>query len=105
MAQKGDIHYILPFDGSRHGYRAAVIVSGDQTLERADKVSVAYLSSRKSIDKAPTHVAIRSSGRNSWAILEGVTTLPKARLGEFIGHATEEEIAAIDAALCVAFDL
>ena len=102
MVQKGDIFYILPFDvGTRH-YRAAIIVG---VSEGRDKVSVAYLTSKKGVEKCATHVPIESSGRRSLAILEGVTTLPISRLGDKIGQVTHEELAAIDSGLCVAFGL
>ena len=102
MIQKGDIYYILPFDGGSRGYRAAVIVS---SVTEQDKVSVAYLSSRKGTEQTATHVFVQSSGRHAKAILDGVTTLPISRLGDKIGQVTPEELAAIDSGLCVAFGL
>lgn len=105
MIQKGDIYYILPFDGGSSGYRAAVVVSADEINQKHDKVSVAYLSSKRSTEESRTHANIRSSGRRSYAVLEGVTTLPKTRLGACLGHVTAEEGISIDAALCVAFGL
>ena len=102
MVQKGDIFYILPFDGGTRHYRAAIIVG---VSKGHDKVSVAYLTSRNGVEKCATHVPIESSGRRSQAILEGVTTLPLDRLGEKIGQATPEELTAIDSGLCVAFGL
>ena len=103
--KKGDMFYINPFDGGSGKGRAAVVVSGAEVNDNLEKVSVAYLSSRRSIRDAKTHVPLSSSGRPCVAVLDGVTTIPLSRLGNYIGHITIEEGNAIDSAICVAFDL
>lgn len=103
--KKGDMYYINPFDGGSGKGRAAVVVSGTEVNGNLDKVSVAYLSSKRVGERLKTHVPLSSSGRPCVAVLDGVTTVPLSRLGNYIGHITIEEGSAIDSALCVAFDL
>lgn len=102
--RKGDLYIVLPFN-ERGSKRRAVVVSSDEVNRNSDRVSVAYLSTKRTAQEGRTHARLHSSGRPSFAILECVTTIPKTRLGDQIGHITLEEGVAIDSALCVAFDL
>ena len=103
--KKGDLYYINPFDGGSGKGRAAVVVSADDINQVNERISVAYLSTSHSVQEGRTHVKLHSSGRPSFAILEGVTTIPKTRLGSYIGCVTQNEGAAIASALCASFGL
>lgn len=104
---KGDLYFVRYFEdnGKKGRGRPAVIVSGEEVNLTRDTVMVAYLTSNPSRDISRTRVDVTSTGRDSTAILERVTTIPKYRLGDYMGHISLEESSAIDSALCVAFDL
>lgn len=102
---KGDLFYITPFNEGVGTNRPAVVVSSDEVIQANDRISVAYLSTKRTTKEGRTHAKLHSSGRQSFAILECVTTIPKTRLGDKIGHITIEEDAAINEALCIAFGL
>lgn len=102
--RKGDIFIILPFN-ERGSKRHAVVVSSNECNQENDRISIAYLSTNRTAQEGRTHAKLHSSGRQSFAILECVTTIPKARLGDYVGHITLEEGVAIDSALCIAFGL
>lgn len=102
--RKGDIYIILPFN-ERGSKRHAVVVSSDEVNQESDRISVAYLSTKRTAQEGRTHAKLQSSGRQSFAILECVTTIPKTRLGDYIGHITLDEGVAIDSALCITFGL
>lgn len=104
--KKGDLYFIRYYNNDRKRGRPAVVVSGDKVNASRDTVTIAYLSSvpfNGAITK--TQAKLTSSGRPSIAILECVVSVGKNRLGDYMGHISLEEGAAIDSALCVAFDL
>lgn len=107
MAKKGDLYFIRYYgDNGRKGRgRPAVIVSSKEVNLTGDDVMVAYLSARPSFDGSRTCVALTSTGRDSVAVVNHVSSLPKYRLGDYIGHITPEEEMGINAALCVALGL
>lgn len=104
--KKVDLYFIRYYNNDRKRGRPAVVVSGDEVNASRDTVTIAYLSAAPlSGGITKTQAKLHSSGRTSIAILECVVSLGKNRLGDYIGHVTLEEGAAIDSALCVAFDL
>lgn len=105
IIKKGDLYFVSYYNSSTRRGRPAVVVSSNEINRTKDAVTVAYLSAKPIGGVGRTHARLTSSGRESYAIVECVTTLPKHRLGDYIGHITLEEGVAIDSALCVAFDL
>lgn len=104
--KKGDLYFIRYFNNDKKRGRPAVVVSGDKTNASRDTVTIAYLSAVPFDGKiTKTQAKLTSSGRPSIAILECVVSVGKNRLGDYIGRISLEEGAAIDSALCVAFDL
>lgn len=103
--RKGDLFYISPFNEGVGTSRPAVVVSSDECNQANDRISIAFLSTKRTTQEGRTHAKLHSSGRESFAILECVTTIPKTRLGDKIGHITQKEGVAINSALCVAFGL
>lgn len=104
--KKGDLFFIRYYNNDRKRGRPAVVVSGDKVNASRDTVTIAYLSAAPlSGDVAKTQAKLHSSGRPSVAVTDCVVSLGKNRLGDYIGHVTLEEGAAIDSALCVSFDL
>jgi mRNA interferase MazF len=84
--------------------RPGIIVSNDKLNERSGLVEVVYLTTHAHED-APTHVSIHSCDRPSTALCEQVNTVSKARVGDYCGTCTPEEMAAIDAALLISLGI
>ncbi len=53
----------------------------------------------------PTHVKLRSSGRESTAICEQIHTVSAQKLGKYYGCCSPEEMAEIDAALALSIGI
>ena len=106
--KKGDLYFIRYYNNDRKRGRPAVVAS-------ASRFSICWrlasswvrISSKRTLSPLICTFALSmtSSGRPSIAILECVVSVGKNRLGDYMGHITLEEGAAIDSALCVAFDL
>lgn len=104
--KKGDLYFIRYYNSDKKRGRPAVVVSSDKVNASRDTVTIAYLSAVPFDGTvAKTQAKLTSSGRPSIAILECVVSVGKNRLGDYMGHVSLEEGAAIDSALCVAFDL
>lgn len=78
--------------------RPAIIVSNPVCNEHSPVVEVVYLTCQYK-HRLPTHVRIESTGRRSTALCEQITSVDVSRLGDYKGHATDEEMQQIDAAL------
>ena len=99
--KRGEIYYVtIPqatgFEMTKT--RPAVIVSGDGVNSRENVVIVAFCSASSHQD-TPTHVIIRSTARPSTVLCEHIYAVDKSRVSTFIGCATDDEMARIDAAL------
>ena len=105
---RGDIRFVRESAGllgsEQAGGRPAVIVSNNKGNRFSPVVEVVYLTTQKKTG-LPTHVEITSSPKPSTAICEQVSTVSKERKGEFIGHATAEEMARIGKALKISLGL
>ena len=53
----------------------------------------------------PTHVTIRSSGRVSTALCEQISTVSVERLGNYCGHVSDSELAAIENAMLISLGI
>lgn len=106
---RGDIFYI-----AKHGYtqaqgceqeagRPAVIVSNNKANENSRCVSVVFLTTA---DKKPlpTHCEIVARTKST-ALCEGVTTISKDRLLDYVRSCTEEEMAKVEECLMIALGL
>lgn len=105
---RGDIWYIgngYPAVGSeqRPG-RPAVVVSNQQNNRYGEVVEVIYLTTAPKRD-LPTHVTIRSSGRVSTALCEQISTVSVERLGNYCGHVSDSELAAIENAMLISLGI
>ena len=99
--KRGEIYYVtIPhatgFEMTK--MRPAVIVSGDGVNSRENIVIVAFCSASSHQD-TPTRVIIRSTARPSTVLCEHIYAVDKSRVSTFIGCATDDEMARIDAAL------
>lgn len=53
----------------------------------------------------PTHVTVRSSGRVSTALCEQISTVSVERLGNYCGHVSDSEMAAIESAMLISLGI
>ncbi len=105
--RRGEIYYIeIPTSiGSElRKARPGIIVSNDKQNERSGLLEVVYLTTQPK-EEHPAHVSIRSCDRPSTALCEQVNTVSKARVGDYCGTCTPEEMTAIDKALLVSLGI
>lgn len=103
----GDIYYIYPdnYIGSEQGGgRPAIVVSNDMGNRYAPIVSVVFLTTREK-KAIPTHAAIQSTGRDSTALCEQVSTVSKERIGGFLVACSSDEMREVDRSLAAALGL
>lgn len=84
--------------------RAAVVVSNQRNNQYGEVVEVVYLTTAPKRD-LPTHVTIRSSGRVSTALCEQISTVSVERLGNYCGHVSDSELAAIENAMLISLGI
>lgn len=104
---RGDIFYISPVavcGSEQRAGRPAVVVSNEKCNESSSVIEVVFLTTR---DKTPmpTHTPVTSAGRQSLALCEQITSVSIERIGDYIGHVTEEELRGINRALLISLDL
>lgn len=101
---RGDIFYVEKC-GSTTGSeqdagRPAVIVSNKKNNQHSGTVEIVYCTTKpKAV--LPTHCTIYTTKVASTVLCEQITTVDKKRLGDYIGTCTDEEMARIDAAICI----
>lgn len=108
MMTRGDIHYIIDVGSSTGSEqcagRPAIIVSNDACNAHSAVVEVVFLTTRPKSD-LPTHVTIRSASKISIALCEQITSVSTARIGDYIGTCTEQEMQTVDTALRISLAL
>jgi mRNA interferase MazF len=105
--KRGEIYYIEKHDayGSEiKKARPGVIVSNDMLNHTSGVVEVIFLTTQPKKD-LPTHVYINSTGCEATALCEQINTIDIRRVGSYCGTCTEDEMLAIDRALCASLDL
>ena len=105
--KRGDIWYVDPGHGTgseQNGGRPAIIVSNDANNRNAETVEVVYLTCREKAD-LPTHVTIRSTGKESTALCEQITTVSTSRLTSYKAHCTDQEMQALVIAMMISLGL
>lgn len=106
--RRGDIYYINNDRGQIGSEmkkdRPAVVVSNDMNNRYSNEITVVFLTSKPK-KNLETHVTVYSTGRESVAMCEGMTTLDKQRTGKFLGRMSRKEMDAIDKALGVAIGI
>lgn len=105
--KRGEIYYVHRFatTGSEMATgRPAIIVSNDRLNKKTDVVEVVFLTTKnKAI--APEHFSTKATGNLSTVLAEQITTVDKARLGDFIGVCTPEDMNLLNKALLVSLGL
>lgn len=106
--RRGDIFYINNNRGQVGSEtkkdRPGIIVSNDTNNRYNREVTVVFLTSKPK-KETPTHVTINSARRRSTALCEAPTSIDKVRLNNYIGTATEQEMAEISRKLKIALEL
>lgn len=106
--RRGDIYYINNDRGQIGSEmkkdRPAVVVSNDMNNRYSNEITVVFLTSKPK-KNLETHVTVYSTGRESVALCEEMTTLDKQRTGKFLGRMSRKEMDAIDKALGVAIGI
>lgn len=107
---RGDIYYVFR-DETRGSVgaeivsgRPAIVVSNEHLNSTSSVVEVVYLTTQEKPDM-PTHVTINSSHRASTAICEQIHSVSRSRIGNYIGHCSDEELAELNVALCASLEL
>lgn len=99
--RRGDIYYVHRYDttGSEIATgRPAIIVSNNRLNTKIETVEVVFLTT-KNKRTAPEHFSMKATGILSTTICEQITTVDKARLGDYIGTCTPDEIKLLNKAL------
>lgn len=108
--RRGDIYYIKRNDpptetgSEKYAGRPAIIVSNDKANANAKVLEVVYLTTQEKAP-IPVHVEINSSSLRSTALCETVYSFDISRFGDYVGHCTPSEMAAIDSALKISLGL
>ena len=105
---KGDIFYIAKSNYNNVGSeqnpgRPAVVVSNNEANRFSRNVSVVYLTTQEK-KPLPTHCEVVAREKST-ALCEGVTTIAKERLLDFVKACTKEEMESIDECLAIALSI
>ena len=109
--RRGDVYYadLRPVIGSEQGgVRPVLIVQNDVGNKFSPTVIITPLTSKPKKLTQPTHVAIGKRfglSEYSYALLEQIRTIDRARILDYVGHADEYMMSRIDRALRVSLNL
>jgi len=105
---RGDVFYVAGgwscVGSEQHGGRPVVIVSNDVGNEHSGNVTVVFLTTKPKV-KLPTHTKVTTTREVSTALCEGVTTISKDRLDNFLCTLRKDEMDRIDECLRIALNL
>ena len=106
--KRGDIFYIVKGSTGTTGCeqypdRPAIIVSNDKCNEHSPCVEIVYMTTQEK-KPLPTHVDVMCHVP-SIALCEGVNTISKDRVGNYIRSCTDREMKAIDDALLISLGI
>lgn len=105
--QRGEIYYVslAPQTGCEiQAGRPAIIVSNNKTNATSDVLEVVYLTTKPK-RVFPTHVSITSTGRDSTALCEQISSVSRTRFGNYIGYCSDEEMQLLDRAIMVSLGI
>lgn len=99
---KGDIYYIYKTEdevgAEIYSGRPAILVGCDDLLKNSKTIPVVFLTTQPKINN-DFHTSIMSSGKSSTAICEQVRSVSRDRIGNYLGHCTDEELESINECL------
>lgn len=105
--ERGEIYYITKADttGSEQiAGRPGIIVSNDTNNANSGTVEVVFLTTQEK-KSLPTHVAIKTTGRDSTALCEQISTISVTRVSTYVGTCTKEEMAKLDEAMAISLGI
>lgn len=105
--RRGDVYFIHKFSTTGAEMvtgRPAIIVSNDRINSKLGTVEVVFLSTKNRVI-APEHFNTKITGVLSMVVCEQVTAVDKARVGDFIGTCTPDDIKMLDKALLASLGL
>ena len=108
--KRGDIYYadLSPVVGSEQdGVRPVLCIQNDTGNKHSPTIIVAAITSRESKANFPTHVSISTKGlrKKSYVLLEQIRTIDKARLREYVGRISKDDMGKVDHAIIVSMGL
>ena len=111
IIQKGDIFYAdlgETVGSEQNGIRPVLVIQNDVGNKYSPTVIITPLTSKAKKLSQPTHVVIgRRFGLKeySYALLEQIRTIDRARLLDYVGHADDPVMCRVDTALRVSLNL
>ncbi|MDK2965788.1 MAG: mRNA interferase MazF [Lacrimispora sp.] len=107
---RGDIYYadLNPVVGCEQGGIRPVLILQNDIGNRHSPTTIVCAITGKPKKPLPTHTAIAGAGRlsrESFALLEQIRTIDRARLREWVGRLDEKEMEEIDQALSISVGL
>ena len=108
VIRRGDVFYISRY-GVQQGSeqmtgRPGVVVSNNLNNKYCDVVEVAYCTTQEK-NNLPVHVKINTTQEESTVLCEQITTVSVEKLGDYIGHCSEDEMQRIDKAIAISLGL
>lgn len=103
--RRGDIHELRLPKGvghEQHGRRYGVVVQSDALLPRSVILVAPTSASARAASFRP---AIEIAGHSTRVLVEQLGAVDVSRIGDFVGHLTQEEQWGIDVALATVLDL
>lgn len=103
--RRGDVHELRLPKGVGHeqqGRRYGIVVQSDALLPRSVVLIAPTSTSARSASFRPT---VDVAGRNTRVLVEHVGAVDVSRLGDVVGHLTQEEQWGVDTALATVLDL
>lgn len=83
---------IVSSNSMQKGVRPVIVVSNNKNNKYSPNVTVIALTTSMTKSKLPTHVEIKSTGRDSIALCECITTIDKELLGDLVARCTPREM-------------
>lgn len=103
--RRGDVHELRLPKGVGHeqqGRRYGIVVQSDALLPRSVVLIAPTSTSARSASFRPT---VDVAGRSTRVLVEHVGAVDVSRLGDVVGHLTQEEQWGVDTALATVLDL
>ena len=105
--KRGEIYYIDKepvFGSEQQGGRPGIVVSNNTGNKASDIIQVIYITTQPKND-LPTHVTIYSAKQISTALCEQIWPVSQARVGDYVGKVTDNEMSKVEKAIAIGLGL